>query len=74
MLFIRLKKYIQTKLKVILKPRNFKVMAASLKMHINSLILDYGLSTVNLHAYSAECNVINNLNVPECIYLYRLWA
>lgn len=29
-------------------------MAAPLKMHINSLILDYGLSVVNLHAYSAQ--------------------
>lgn len=42
----------QTKLKVSLKPRNFKVMAAPLKMHINSLILDYGLSMANLHVYS----------------------
>lgn len=33
-------------------------MAATLKMHINSLILDYGLSMVNLHAYSGQvqCN------------------
>lgn len=37
-------------------------MAAIRYMHINSLILDYGSSTVNLHAHSGH-NVINNLNV-----------